>query len=255
MDKKTSAMIPKKIHYCWFGRGEMPSLAQKCLDSWRRHMPEYELIRWDEDNFDLDSYPFAKQAYDAKKYAFVADVCRLHALFQEGGIYMDTDVEIIKPLDNLFLQHTAFAGFENGLYLNTGLMASVSGGNWIKDLLSYYNDKVFCDKDGTLDLTPNTQFVTTFMANKKFILLNDSFQNIEGYCTIYPSSYFSPKCWQTLKVNITVHTYCIHHFAGSWLPDPILNWRYKTVQFILGKERTKRVFNCYQQIKGLKWQR
>ena len=97
-------MIPKVIHYCWFGRGELPPLAKKCLDSWKKYCPDYEIKEWNEDNFDLDSYPYVREAYDKRKFAFVTDVVRLYALYHEGGIYMDTDVEVLKPLDR-FLSH------------------------------------------------------------------------------------------------------------------------------------------------------
>ena len=107
-------MIPKVIHYCWFGRGQMPELALKCIESWKKFLPDYEIKEWNEDNFDLDSYPYTREAYDKRKYAFVTDVVRLHALYNEGGIYMDTDVEVLKPLYS-FLHHTAFSGFENDI--------------------------------------------------------------------------------------------------------------------------------------------
>lgn len=94
-------MIPKKIHYCWFGRGPLPELARKCIASWRKYLPEYEIKEWNEDNFDLDAYPYVREAYDSRKFAFVTDVVRLYALYNEGGIYMDTDVEVLKPLDSI----------------------------------------------------------------------------------------------------------------------------------------------------------
>ncbi|MDF2514759.1 MAG: glycosyl transferase [Sphingobacterium sp.] len=242
-------MIPKKIHYCWFGRGPFPPLAIKCINSWKKYLPEYELILWNEDNFDLDKYPYAREAYQEKKFAFVTDVCRLQALYDVGGIYMDSDVEILRPLDEVLLQHTAFSGFENNLRLPTGLMGSVQGGKWVQDLLGYYKGKSFYGDDGKPDMTPNTIIISNFMKEKKGFKLNDTFQETADYCTIYPSDYFCPKSWETLKIKITANTYCIHHFAGSWLPNPMLNWRYKAVQFFLGKRNTKLVFDYYQGLK------
>ena len=104
-------MIPKKIHYCWFGRSKMPELALKCIASWKKYLPDYEIKEWNEDNFDLELYPYVREAYNNRKFAFVTDVVRLYALYTEGGIYMDTDVEVLKPLD-CFLNHQAFSGFE-----------------------------------------------------------------------------------------------------------------------------------------------
>ena len=103
-------MIPKKIHYCWFGHGEMPKLAKKCIKSWNKYCPDYEIKEWNEDNFDIDKYPYVREAYDNRKFAFVTDVVRLYAIYTEGGIYMDTDVEVLKPLDP-FLKHIAFSGY------------------------------------------------------------------------------------------------------------------------------------------------
>ena len=123
-------MIPKIIHYCWFGRGEMPPLAKKCIKSWKKYCPDYEIKEWNEDNFDLDMYPYAREAYDNRKFAFVTDVVRLYAIYTEGGIYMDTDVEVLKPLDS-FLKHIAFSGYENDTLVPTGIMASEKGAKWI----------------------------------------------------------------------------------------------------------------------------
>ena len=105
-------MIPKVIHYCWFGRNPLPPLAIKCIESWKKYCPDYEIKEWNEDNFDLDLFPYTREAYDNRKFAFVTDVVRLYALYHEGGVYMDTDVEVLKPID-CFLTHHAFSGFEN----------------------------------------------------------------------------------------------------------------------------------------------
>lgn len=150
-------IIPKIIHYCWFGRGQMPELAVKCIESWKRYLPEYELMLWNEDTFDLDMYPYAREAYDNRKFAFVTDVVRLWALEKFGGVYMDTDVEILKPLDDL-LNLPAFTGYEASLSnaLVTGLMASAAHGVWVTEQLEYYKGKHFVKEDGTLDMKTNT---------------------------------------------------------------------------------------------------
>ena len=131
-------MIPKVIHYCWFGRGKMPEMALKCIESWKKYLPEYKIKEWNEDNFDLDMYPYVREAYDNRKFAFVTDVVRLYALYNEGGIYMDTDVEVLKSLDP-FLHHNAFSGFEDDKNIPTGIMASEKGGRWAKENLDYYS--------------------------------------------------------------------------------------------------------------------
>ena len=147
-------MIPKTIHYCWFGRGEMPQLAKDCIASWHRHMPDWDYKLWNEDNFDVDSIPYTREAYAARKYAFVTDYVRLYALSTEGGVYMDTDVEILKPLDDL-LHLSAFTGYEGSKHKPpvTGLMASEAGGQWVEEQLHAYDGLHFRRDDGILDTT------------------------------------------------------------------------------------------------------
>jgi hypothetical protein len=151
-----STMIPKIIHYCWFGGKQMPELAVKCIESWKKYLPEYELRLWNEDTFDLDMYPYAREAYDNRKFAFVTDVVRLWALEKFGGVYMDTDVEILRPLGEL-MELPAFTGYEASMANApvTGLMASAPHGVWVKEQLAYSEGKHFVNPDGALDLTPN----------------------------------------------------------------------------------------------------
>ncbi|EIA2884059.1 glycosyl transferase, partial [Escherichia coli] len=148
-------MIPKKIHYCWFGRGPMPELALKCLNSWKVNLPDYELIVWNEDSFDITTNQYVKEAYESRKFAFVTDYVRLYALYHYGGIYMDTDVEVLKPLDN-FLNHKAFTGCEDDMMCVTGTMGAEKEHSWIGDLLSGYENRKFLLPDGSFDKTPNT---------------------------------------------------------------------------------------------------
>lgn len=208
-------MIPKEIHYCWFGRGEKPELARKCIASWHKFLPDYEIKEWNEDNFDLDLYPYVRQAYDSRKFAFVTDVVRLYALFHEGGIYMDTDVEVIGRFDS-FLHHHAFSGFETNNTVPTGMMAAEKDSIWAKELLDEYNERLFIREDGSYDDETNTVAITRYMVSKG-LRCNNTLQDFPGLCTMYPSEYFCPKEHTTGKVNITDKTVCIHHFAGSWL--------------------------------------
>lgn len=206
-------MIPKKIHYCWFGRGKKPELAEKCIASWKKYLPEYELKEWNEDNFDLDSYPYVREAYDNRKFAFVTDVVRLYALYTEGGIYMDTDVEVLKPLDSL-LDYEAVSGFESPTQIPTGLMASRKGFPLFGELLTEYNGLHFVKQDGSLDMTTNVERITKECLNRGLVL-NNKQQTVDGF-TLLPSDYLCPKSFETGKINLTKNSVTIHHFSGSW---------------------------------------
>jgi len=243
-------MIPKIIHYCWFGKGEMPDLVLKCLDSWNRYLPEYEIVVWNEENFDVNQYQYAREAYQERKFAFVSDVCRLHALKTIGGIYLDTDVEFLKPLDEAMLGHIAFTGFEDNLLLSSAIMGSIKGSQWIDDLLSYYHNRSFYLSNGGLDLHPNTESITAFMKEKKSLRIDNTLQVIDNYCTIYPSDHFSPKSWKTLKINITENTYSIHHFAASWLQHSNYSAMGKLANLLLGKRISDLLAKYYRNFKG-----
>lgn len=208
-------MIPKRIHYCWFGRGKMPEMVRKCIASWKKYLPEYEIKEWNEDNFDLDQYPYVREAYDNRKFAFVTDVVRLHALYHEGGIYMDTDVEVLKPLDVL-LQYDAVSGFESATRIPTGLMACREGLPIFKELLSEYDGLHFVKSDGSMDLTTNVTRITNTLLKYGFVP-NNQLQTVNGF-TLLPQDWLCPKDYETKVVNITPNTLCIHHFDGSWVP-------------------------------------
>ena len=211
-------MIPKVIHYCWFGRGEKPKLAQKCIASWKKFCPDYEVIEWNEDNFDINCCPYVKEAYESKKYAFVTDYVRLFAMYTKGGIYMDTDVEVTRPLDE-FLVCKAFSGFESIKSVPTGIMASEKGLPIIKELLDYYNDKHFLKNDGSMDTTTNCVSITNIMLEHG-LKLDGKLQTIADF-TFYPSDYFCPFVNDTGVLNKTKNTAAIHWFNKSWLPQSI----------------------------------
>lgn len=207
-------MIPRIIHYCWFGKSEMPELAQKCIASWHKYMPDWKFKLWNEDNFDVNCTIYTKEAYEAKKYAFVSDYVRLWALNNEGGLYLDTDVEVFRPFDDLLKYH-AFAGFEGSKHLPVGtcVMASEAGGEWIKEQLNYYNIRHFLNADGSFDLTTNVQFMNAKMCEQGFVQngLEQDFKDVH----IFPVDYFSPR--QTTGEYIrTDNTYSDHLGLASW---------------------------------------
>ncbi len=226
-------MIPKVIHYCWFGRGQMPKLALKCIESWKKYCPDYEIKEWNEDNFDLDLYPYVREAYDARKFAFVTDVVRLYALYHEGGIYMDTDVEVIKPLDSL-LAYDAVSGFESPTQIPTGLMASRDGHPLFKELLDEYNGIHFVRPDGTLDITTNVIRISN-TCREYGLRLDNTLQTVRGF-TLLPKDFLCPIEHEGHRLVLTPNTLCIHHFAGSWVTGKAL-WK-KRVARLLGSNLT-----------------
>ena len=209
-------MIPKIIHYCWFGGNPLPELAKKCIDSWKKYCPDYEIIEWNETNFDYRQYRYAQEAYEAKKWAFVSDVARLYAMVNYGGVYMDTDVEVLKPLDDI-LEHGAVSGFEAIDRIPTGLMACQKGHPLFSELLEDYNNRCFIQENGEYDLTTNVTTITNICL-KHGLILNNTKQTIADF-TLFPCEYFCPKDSLTKITTITDNTYTIHHFDGSWVSD------------------------------------
>lgn len=208
-------MIPKIIHYCWFGSNPKPKLAEKCVISWGKYCPDYKIVEWNEETFSIESAPlYVRQAYEAKKWAFVTDYVRLYAMVNYGGIYMDTDVEVIKPLDG-FLIHQAFSGFENKTDIPTGIMASEKGFPMFADLMHHYDNSAFIREDGTYDLTTNVTTITEY-CKKRGLVQNNSFQVIDGFA-LYPNDVFCPLDLDTGKVKSTENTVAIHWFSGSWV--------------------------------------
>ncbi len=229
-------MIPKVIHYCWFGGNPLPKLAKKCIKSWKKYCPDYEIIRWDESNFDVSAAPlYVRQAYEAKKWAFVTDYVRLYAMTTYGGIYMDTDVEVIKPLDG-FLRHQAFSGFQSPKEIPTGIMASEKDFPLFEEFLKYYDTASFYNEDGSLNMITNVVIMTDICLQRG-LLQNGQYQKIDGF-ELYPSEYFCAKNFYTGIQKITPNTYSIHHFDSSWFnKDQKANkrkrWREKFVEAII----------------------
>ena len=209
-------MIPKKIHYCWFGGKEKPEEVMRMIASWRKHCPDFEIKEWNEANFDIHLNRYTEQAYEQKKWAFVSDVARLWALVHEGGIYMDTDVEVVRPLDGL-LEHKAFIGFEGTRWIGTNLIGCEAGNTFLRFFLEDYNERKFLDEKGDMDQTTNVEEITRRFITAYDIEPNGILQQA-GDFTIYPSDYFSPYDYIDGSVHTTPNTYSIHWFAQSWIP-------------------------------------
>lgn len=229
-------MIPRKIHYCWFGHGETPQLAKDCIASWHRYMPDWDYRLWNEDSFDVDRYPYAKEAYEAGKYAFVSDFVRLYALEREGGVYLDVDFEVYKPFDDLLGFH-AFAGFEGSkhLPLMMGVCASEPHGQWVSEMLEAYNDRRFVKPDGSLDLTTNVQFVTAIMSNNGF--RQDGAEQDYRDLHVFPVDFFSPRL-TTGDYLLTDNTYCEHKGLASWTKQS-KGWKYYLLRLFGQRNRTR----------------
>lgn len=206
-------MIPKKIHYIWFGGSPLTPFAEKCIASWRKYCPDYEIVRWDETNFDDGGNRYFQEALISKKWAFASDYARLKVLVEYGGIYMDTDVEVLKSLDS-FLLNNAFSGFETKDRISTGIMAAEAHHSFFEHLLLDYDNRRFIKPDGRLNLTTNVTYITEALLDAGLILNNQK-QTVAGL-TLYPCDYLCPKDWLTKEVNLTENSCTIHHFDGSW---------------------------------------
>lgn len=213
--------IPKIIHYCWFGEQPLDLLTNMCKASWEKYYPDYKIMLWNEKRFDVNKIPFTKEAYEHKKWAFVSDYVRLYALSSFGGIYVDTDFEIIRRLDDDLLQNKALIGYENDRWFSTAFIASEPNNEWIELLLDYYEGLHFIEKDGSMHIKPNPIIVTELSKSKCDFKLGDRFINI-GEVKIMPTISFSPyKRKNTTNHNAYIinedETYGIHHLAASWV--------------------------------------
>ena len=215
-------MIPKIIHYCWFGRNPLPPLAVKCIESWKKFLPDYEIKEWNEDNFDVNSIPYTRDAYKAKKYAFVSDYARFWILYKYGGLYFDTDVEVIRPMDEIVSQGP-FMGCEEALKLGSESLPGVAPGLGLgatpelgvyKDMLDLYESLSFIQPNGAYNQVTVVAYTTQILM--KYGLNNVDKPQLCGGITIYPKDYFCPITYSTGECQITDNTYSIHHYSASW---------------------------------------
>lgn len=195
-------MIPKIIHYCWLSGDPYPPLIENCIQSWKKHMPEYQIILWDTDRIDINSNLWLKQAYEHKKYAFASDYIRFYALYNYGGIYLDADVEVLKSFSPL-LDLIQIVGEEASGDIEAAVMGAEKGLSWVKECLDYYQDRQFIKQNKEFDMRPVPLLVTSILSKTDI--------------KVMPFYYFSPKDYNIGKIMISDETYCIHHFDGKWI--------------------------------------
>lgn len=245
--------IPKVIHYCWFGGNTLPELALRCIESWKKYFPDYEIKEWNETNFDVNIIPYTAQAYKAKKYAFVSDYARFWILYKYGGLYFDTDVEVVKNMDDI-ISKGSFMGCENwaqpgivlgfGLGVNPGLGLGVTPGHGlIGEILDHYKTLSFLDKNGNPNLETIVEITTKLLC--KYGLQNvNEIQNVRGV-NIYPKDYFCPIDMITEKLKISSRTVSIHWYMGSWVEHR--QWR--NIRSFLRKILPEHLFLAYNKLK------
>lgn len=238
-------MIPKIIHYCWFGDANKEKYLSKYTKKWENKLDGYQIIEWNEQNFDLNNSPcFVQEAYRMKKYAFVSDYVRLYALNQIGGIYLDTDIEIIKNFDDI-LENDFFIGFENEIYLATCVIGAEKGNPLIQYFMSFYDNRHFINEDGSLNTHTNTKIITKMLQDRGVTLdiQNSSISTEDGKIVIFSREYFSPYDYINGKSYQNEKTYTVHHFEQSWLPSSLVLRRKAKIQVIkfLGEDIEYRI--------------
>lgn len=235
-------MIPKVIHYCWFGRNSLPESAIKCINSWQTFFPDYEIKEWNEDNFDVNIIPYTQEAYEAKKYAFVSDYARMWVLYHYGGLYFDTDVEVIKPMDDI-VERGPFMGIEGdnmdgtSLAVNPGLgLGAVKGLDLYKEILDYYSNFHFLVDGGGFNTIAIVRITTQILFNNG--LSNDNILQKVASVWVYPSDFFNPLDDITGKFNVTENTRSIHWYTKTWMnkQNPLRKWLVRMIHRYFGND-------------------
>jgi len=227
-------MIPKIIHYCWFGRNPLPSSAKRCINSWKKYLPDYEIKEWNEDNFDVNRIPYTRDAYAAKKYAFVSDYARFWVLYHYGGVYFDTDVEVIRPMDDIIAKGP-FMGWEKpgstgAFSIAPGLgLAANKEQPLYQEILHGFEHLNFYDENGERNNYSMIPLVTDLLTQKG--LKKDGSMQVIDDVILYPSEYLCPMEYFTGKVTITDNTYAIHWYSMTWLPRTAI-WKFKLMHLI-----------------------
>lgn len=217
-------MIPKIIHYCWLSNDPIPEDLQKCMESWKKYLPDYEIMWWNFDRFPKEKSKWVKDAFDRKKYAFAADYIRLYAVYNYGGIYLDMDVEVLKSFNPLLELKTMICWQNEWPGLEVAAFGAEKGCSWLKDCLDFYDHREFVNPDGTFNTRPLPGVVEKIIRDNNYVLLDVKTENEallmqrERMIPVFPAAFFSPKSLKTNKIKTTADSYSIHHFAGSWLP-------------------------------------
>lgn len=229
-------MIPKKIHLCWLSGDPYPPKIRRCLESWKRLLPDYEVVLWGRKRFDIDSVEWVREAFEAKKYAFAADYIRMYALYHEGGIYLDSDVEVVRSFDPL-LELPYFAGAESCGLIEAAAMGAEKGCDWIKWCLDYYEGRHFILPDGSCDIRKVPDIMDEMIRRHKPVVTIDPAAgdplaqlratDMTQAVYILPAEYFSPKVFDSREVQLTPRTYAIHHYQNSWFSHKAF-WYYRT---------------------------
>jgi mannosyltransferase OCH1-like enzyme len=249
--------IPKIIHYCWFGPKPIPELELKCMQSWKKFLPDYKLMFWNEKTFDINEYSFTKQAYEKNYFAFVSDFVRAHALKEYGGVYLDTDLEVLSNFTELLRGKEVVLGFENKTFVGTAMMATIPNHFIFNQFLEYYKKLSFFNSKGEIEITANPSILAEIL-RKINIQLNGKEQCVKGV-HVFKRELFFPKKLGDNNFRVTQETLTIHHFGGSWLTDrqkrrgenilwieicrPILRKCKDIIHLLLGKTTTKRLEN------------
>ncbi|MDR1928041.1 MAG: glycosyl transferase [Oscillospiraceae bacterium] len=215
-------MIPKILHYCWFGGKKKPRLVRRCIASWRKYAPDFDIVEWNEKNFNLDTMPFTREAYEGKNFAFVSDVARAAALLQYGGVYLDTDMELRKPLEP-FLGDRFFAGFEPGAFVAAGIIGAEPGDAFFQAYLAHYETLRFFLPDGRRYADSNVPLFTRLLEERGLRRENVP-QNLNGR-RIYPDEVFYPYDYRLQRTRLTPNSAAVHHYSASWMPRRVRTLR------------------------------
>lgn len=248
-------MIPKIIHYCWFGNGgEKPVDVQNYISGWKKVLPDYDFIEWNESNFDVNSAPtYVREAYECKKYAFVSDYARIKALSEHGGVYFDTDIEVLRRFDDLLENRDMVLGFESDQSLETAFIACCKNHPFIIEFLNTYNGRKFIQEDGSYDMSVINEHFSRLAKQWGVDFDNEGFQELQdGKIAIYPRDYFAAFDIGNWHVKVTDNTYTVHHMNASW-GNKSLKLYFRVIymlQKILGYDGYDKLKAIYDKVKN-----